>query len=682
VSAATAADAGQEPAPGARFCGMIRRAAFALVLAAAALPAAAPLRAQAPDLAPAKAAFAVIQAALDKPKGRPEWAKAREAVAALADPFQKRALLWRLAAEKDSGLRFPELAALLAETRAWPKTDAIRERAEAALGASERAEDVVAHFLAHPPRTGEGWRGYVAALSLLGLEEDAAAAARRAWRTAPMAEKDEAAFARAHEKTLLPADHAERVALYLRLGRTPEAARNLARLAADAPERPVLDLRLALRHGGLAPAEAEARRSKLPESQRADAWLVFDLATWHRRARRYAEAAALFAEAPAGSEHIPAWWREAERTARELLAEKKDREAYRAVATHRFAGGEGMATLEGLAGWIALRRLDDLAAAEKHFTRLWERSFTALTRARAAFWLSRVAKRRGDAAAAKDWLERAVSHPHYFYGQMAALELGRAALEFPADPSLSAEARAAFAAEELPRAAALFAAIGDGESARLLLLHLAQGAETVERHALVADLALGLERIEGAVRAGRRAGLRNAPLLGMSWPTPKLPEGVSVEPAFVYAIARQESEFHPGAVSPAGARGLMQLMPATAAEVARQMKLPYSRDKLTEDPVYNLRLGAHFLGQVTGRFDGAYFVAAAAYNAGPKRAEEWIARYGDPRKDVDPLDWIEQIPFEETRTYVQRVMENLVVYRHKAGTLKLVNPPLTLWRAP
>jgi soluble lytic murein transglycosylase len=661
---------------------MIRSAALALIFAAAALAPAAPLRAQAPDLAPAKAAFAAIQAALDKPKGRPEWAKARDAVSALADPFQKRALLWRLAAEKDSGLRFPDLAALLAETRGWPRLDAIRERAEAALGASERAEDVVAHFLAHPPRTGEGWRAYVAALSLLGLEEDAAAAALRAWRAAPMAEKDEAAFARAHEKAFGAADHAARAALYLRLGRLPEALRNLARLPADASERPLLELRLAVRQGALAPAEAEARRAKLADAEKADAWLVFDLATAHRRARRYAEAAALFAEAPAGSEHIAAWWREAERTARELLAEKKDREAYRAVAAHRFEGGEGMATLDGLAGWIALRRLDDLAAAEKHFTRLWERSFTALTRARAAFWLARVATRRGDAAAAKAWLERAAAHPHYFYGQMAALDLGRAALDLPVDPALSAEARAAFAAEDLPRAAALFAAIGDGEGARLALLHLVQGAETVERHALVADLALGLERVEAAVRAGRRAGLRNAPLLGTSWPTPKLPDGISVEAAFVYAIARQESEFHPGAVSRAGARGLMQLMPATAAEVARQMKLPYSREKLTEDPDYNLRLGAHFLGQVTGRFDGAYFIAAAAYNAGPKRAEEWIARYGDPRRDVDPLDWIEQIPFEETRTYVQRVMENLVVYRHKAGTLRLVKPPSSLWRAP
>jgi soluble lytic murein transglycosylase len=251
-----------------------------------------------------------------------------------------------------------------------------------------------------------------------------------------------------------------------------------------------------------------------------------------------------------------------------------------------------------------------------------------------------------------------------FYGQVALGRVGGAAA-WPSTPPASPAERAAFAQNELVQVAQLLRAVGADGWLRPFLVRLGLAADTPQRYALVADLALSLGRPDLAVSAAKRAtSTTGATLMEQGWPVIPLPETSGLDPALVLAIIRQESAFEVRALSRAGARGLMQLMPATAALVARRLGIASNPARLLDDPAHNIRLGTAYLARGVDSFGGSYVLAVAAYNAGPGRATQWVARNGDPRVDgVDVIDWIERIPFDETRNYVQRVMENLMVYR-------------------
>ncbi len=231
---------------------------------------------------------------------------------------------------------------------------------------------------------------------------------------------------------------------------------------------------------------------------------------------------------------------------------------------------------------------------------------------------------------------------------------------------------AAFNARALVRVARELAEIGADEYLRPFVRHLSHAATTPVEHELVARLALEIDRPDLAVEAAKDASYDGITLLDEGYPIPHLPPGGGVERPLVLAVSRQESAFDRKAVSSAGARGVMQLMPATASHVAREMRLPYSVARLTSDARYNLTLGSEYLSGLLGDFAGSYVLAVAAYNAGPARVHDWIADFGDPRKKgVNVIDWIEAIPVSETRNYVQRVLENLQVYRFRLGDRRL-----------
>ncbi|MGY4803758.1 lytic transglycosylase domain-containing protein, partial [Teichococcus aerofrigidensis] len=242
-------------------------------------------------------------------------------------------------------------------------------------------------------------------------------------------------------------------------------------------------------------------------------------------------------------------------------------------------------------------------------------------------------------------------------------------------PQPTPDAAATFLDKELAQAVLTLADLGDTDRARLFLLRLEETAPDPAEQVLAARLANSIGRQDHAVWVSRRAGIDGVMMLPEGWPMPySPPEAAGIEPAFVHAVARQESNFDPAAVSSANARGLMQLLPGTATLVARQMGVAHQTGWLTSQPEHNLRLGARYLADQLGRF-GNLAMAAAAYNAGPRRVEEWIATYGDPRQPgTDLIDWMEQIPFSETRNYAQRVVENAVIYRALGGQGELDHP--------
>ena len=476
-----------------------------------------------------------------------------------------------------------------------------------------------------------------------------------------------------------------RILRLLRERRPAQAQALWSRAILPGEDKAAVALRIVMQSRSAAPGEIEAQVAKLPEAIRGEADFRFDQMSWNRRGDRFEPAGKLMEKGPIEDGDTRRWRMEGSRVVRELVDAGKHDAAYRAAAGLAAAAtGETWAAMEFLAGWIALRNLKKPAEALAHFTRLHEKSGAAITRGRGAYWAARAVAAQGDKDAAHRWLVHAAGFPHVFYGQLAIAELGRDRLLLPADAFVPEAARESLAKEEVAQAALFFAALEDDETTHALLLDLAMAANDPARWALVADFAAnGIKRREIAVRAARRAAVKSVPLYALGFPKLELPIDAKVEPAFALAIIRQESEFYLAAVSPAGARGLMQLMPATARQQAQKLKLKFDLAQLTADEMYNLRLGTDFLHQLVTRYGGLYPLAAAAYNAGPGNLNKWLARYGDPREGkVDIVDWIESIPFEETRNYVQRVLENLAVYRHRAGQKSLAPQPGALWRPP
>jgi soluble lytic murein transglycosylase len=320
---------------------------------------------------------------------------------------------------------------------------------------------------------------------------------------------------------------------------------------------------------------------------------------------------------------------------------------------------------------IALRRLNDAAAAQQHFARIDDDSRSVITRARSAYWEGLALSALGREAEARRRWEQGAALPTAFYGQLASRALGETPAQLAARINASAlpdppdDVARAFGTRELSRAAVTMADLGQSDRARLFLLRMEDLSPDATDRWLIARLAVLMGRPDHAVWVARRAGADGVILLVDGWPTPYATPNEGAEAALVNGITRQESNFELTAVSSANARGPMQLLPGTAAQVARKLGIPHNVGMLTTDAAHNMRLGAAYIAEQMDRFGGAMPMAAGAYNAGPRRVDEWIGTYGDPRAAGGPdiREWIELIPFGETRNYVQRVIENVVVYR-------------------
>jgi soluble lytic murein transglycosylase len=359
------------------------------------------------------------------------------------------------------------------------------------------------------------------------------------------------------------------------------------------------------------------------------------------------------------------WWDERQQVARRLLLAGNPDLAYRLVEQHGPSDSAAYCDAEFLTGYIALRYRNDQAGAYEHFVHMLARTTTSFGRARAAYWAGRAAEAEGKVDLATKWYSAGAENMATFYGQLAAHQLGKDAPPHPVpEPRPDSATQAQFNSQELIRAALLFFAAGDRDHAGKFLLQLADQAKTALDFAMLASLAEAHGRVDLAIAVARRSIEAGLPLMMHGYPVTSLPGGGSTEPSLLFAIVRQESAFSPDATSRVGARGLMQLMPATAANVAGKLQLPFSLERLTSDGVYNLQLGRSYIEGLIEDFGGSYPLAIAAYNAGPGRVKQWLHAFGDPRgRDIGMVDWIESIPFNETRIYVQRVLENLQVYR-------------------
>lgn len=621
---------------------------------------------------PARAATQDIMAAVRLER----WAEADALAAASPDPLvRKLALYFRLLTPGAAGAA--ELATFIADNPAWPQRALLDRRLQEALAGVD--DPTTIERCRQPSAMIEPAAALLRcadALGRAGRQAEAEQRARAAW-VKGVDPAGELGFLRAWGHALTADDQWRR---FDRLAWTDTgqpgspAARQAVRV--HPANHPAAEARLALRRDD---PSAPALAAALPAPARADPGLVLDLAKWLRRAGQDRAALAVWmkdggpAEAAATDERRPAFWDERNLLARRMLRAGDPAAAYALASGHRQTG-EPAIDAEFLSGWIALCRLQQPEVAARHFQALAALSHAAITQGRAHYWIGRAAAAQGDTAGAQAAYAQAAAWPTTFYGQLAIRAAGdddaalAARIRAAHDPAWSVEQATTLVGQDLARAAVLLVAWGEPRRAKAFLLRLAETALDPAERAMAARLALSLGLPDQAVAIARRAGRDGLMLPDAGWPLAVDPPDGTVEPAVTLGLIRQESSFDIQAGSPVGAQGLMQLMPATAAGVARRLNEAMNVPALTSDPAYNMRLGTAYLQALMDQFGGALPLALAAYNAGPSRVLDWIAAYGDPRTDgIDMIDWIELIPFNETRNYVQRVVENMVIYAARRG---------------
>jgi soluble lytic murein transglycosylase len=599
------------------------------------------------------------------------WADAQAEAASFADPVAEKLVLY-LRLRAPGAATSSEIATFMQRNPDWPAQAMLEHRRQEAIASDPDDAAVLAQCIPAPTLATALLR-CAEATANAGRTADADALARQAWVNAIDSATGEAAFLHRWGGIATPGDQWARFQHLAWLSDPAAAARQVARL--DPAHQAAAEARLAAKRDD---PRTEALVAALPAALQADPGLTLDRARTLRRTDHDADAAGLLIRTP-DADNLSAFWSERNLLARKLLHDGDAKAAYAVVAAHGQTSDESQADADFLAGFIALRTLHDPAAAEKHFSAL-ANSHALITQGRAHYWLARTA-----AAAGKNprpEYEKAAAWPTTFYGQLAILALGEtpaARIAKLSDPTWTRDTAIAFTEHEVLRAAAWLIAWGDPSRARVFLTRMDELAPIPAERTLTAVFALSAGMPDGAVFVARRMGRDGLALPHAGWPTPYDP-AAPPDPAFSLGIMRQESSFDIGAVSPSGARGLMQLMPPTAQAVAKQLGIPVSLPALTSDASHNIRLGTAYLQEVLERFDNCLPLAAAAYNAGPHRVAQWLNENGDPRTGpIDMVDWIELIPVGETRNYVQRVTENVVIYRaarHDPAPI-LTNTPWT-----
>ena len=602
-----------------------------------------------------------------RPEDGSDWDVARTTLQALPPGNMVQAVArWKLLTAR-SGFTFTDYATFLLTYPGLPDETKLRASAEASLDREAvDSRQLAAYFDRFPPLTNSGRAAYAMALYALGRPQ-AAEAARAAWRGGAMSDTAEATLQARIGPALTPDDHDARMDALLWAGASAQADREL--FYTSPARRPAFAARLAMIKGQdpgvMASSDAQT-----------DSGYIYNRSRYYRTSGQSSSAASLLALRPR-SIALP---RETRKWVGELLAVARSAEASSAVriatgsddmfapgadvSRQSFAIRDDYTSLMWLGGTKALGSLGDGRRAAPLFYRYGTAARTPQTRSKGFYWAGRASAQAGDAAGATRYFQLAAQYPDQYYGMLALERLGLPLPPFNGAPSMvpSADQRAAFNARPITQAVREVARESDWPTAVRFFREISDQAENEADHVMVAELARQLGRRDLGVILGQSAqgdGLGNFQRIAF----PLIPVTAGSDWTMVHAISRQESQFAMNAVSHAGARGLMQLMPGTAREQARMTGLDYDPQALTTDAGYNLTLGGGYFGRMMDYYGGSYPLAVAAYNAGAGNVNKWLRLNGDPRTGaVDWTEWVEKIPISETRNYVQRVLENAVVY--------------------
>jgi soluble lytic murein transglycosylase len=629
---------------------------------------------------------ALVRSAIDSLR-RGGADKATQVAATISDPVARKLVEWIILRSSSSLASSTRYTAFIAANPSWPSLAMLRRYAEAMLWVENaKPAKVVDFFNGSPPQSAKGRLVLARALLAQGDTEGASALVRETWRNDPMSADVEKQVLDRNPDLLTRADHKARMEKRLFAADTESAMRAARRLGGA--DLAIAHARIALNRkggkGGKGGKSGNAGKllEAVPADAHQDAGYLFAHVHLLRHKDKVAQAAQVMLSAPRELSQIydpEEWWVERRVLARKLLDSGDARSAYLVVRDAAEPSKENSRVERHfMAGWIALRFLDDPATAATHFARIQDVSSHPTSQARSHYWLGRVAEASHRPDQARAEYQAAAGASAAYYGQLARARLGPGTLALaapPAKPDKGAEAER----PELVRALEILYALNERALAIALMAGIGSSLDDVGTLSALGELAEQREDARGMLQLGKAALARGLPLDYYAFPTVGVPRyspiGPGIDNAMLFAIIRQESSFDPSDWSSAQAMGLMQVTPIAGRDTCKRFSCKYDVKRLKNDTPYNLQLGAAEVGGVMRDYRGNHILAFAAYNAGRGRVQEWIARFGDPRDPkVDPVDWVERIPFMETRNYVQRVMENVQVYRTRFGT----NAPLTI----
>lgn len=595
---------------------------------------------------------------------RENWREAVLHAARARNPILRDYITWRAMLANNSGYDFAAYNTFLARNPGWPLENRLIMRAEDLLFSGDSSSlsngQILLWFKLHPPITGKGKMVYAKALKAQNASASSLAnLVRDAWINGDFNSSQEKNILQSYGVMLTQKDHIARTDRLIWEEKYTVAGRMMFLL--PKAEQDLFEARILLALNKPGATNALAR---VPAKLRNDPGLLYERMQWRDRKGMDDGVQEILLTAPASVPYPEKWWRPRHKLVRDALEKGRPSHALKLLANHGQTGGIGQADALWLQGWITLEYMDNPTGAYGYFQKLEQAVAFPVSKSRAQYWLGRSAEAMRKKEQAQKWYNTAATYNTTFYGQLAAAKASanpRMTLPQTTSPT-SAQIRE-FMEDSRVKAVYMLAEVGYNDKAYSFIGQLMEEATTHSSALLISQLGPAIQRTDYGVKASKDAMKNHLVLPQTGYPFYRLTFKPTIEEPLMWAITRQESLFNPTVESSAGAKGLMQVLPSTAREVARKNDIPYHASHL-DNPLSNLRLGSTYLGSMINTFNGSYILAIAAYNAGPGRVRQWVAQYGTPGKTPEEaIDWIERIPFSETRNYVQRVLENLQVYR-------------------
>ena len=595
-----------------------------------------------------------------KAAGQENWSKATLSLSGKQCPTVKKLVTYlRLKSDNSMGT-FEEYTKFIGKNSKWPWIHVFKKRAELVVKKNDNPTQTLAWFKKYPPKMAKGVVAYIQALKQQGFPKEAKIILEKAWLHQDFSQDEEKILLTNYKNLISPALHLGRAQRLLRENKV-EAAN---RLASYLPKnvRQFIKVRIALRDRK---HDALKLLLTLSEKQRMDVGLIHDELKYRLR-NDDLQAYAFFKKNKALIEQYPeVFWSSRHTLGRDLMTAGRYREAYQVIHRHGLIQGEKFVEAEWLLGWISLRFLNQPRQAFHHFDHLYQKVNTPYSRSKAAYWAGRAADAQKFPQEAHLWYQKSAYYPATYYGQLALKALDKPqnfhlkSLSFPLSEMRQ------FESHEFVRAIKLLHKAGLAEELLPFGYMFVQSSSPHEA-LMMLSLASSLSP-QFAVGMADSMSIFHNTHYKEAYPQVDSKKETSLqclEDAMIHALIRKESKFNPMALSQAGACGMMQVMPSTAKMVAQKLGIDFSETRLKTDPHYNMLIGTAYLKERLEDYQGSIILTLAAYNAGPGSVRKWIERYGDPRNpEVDPIDWVEKIPYSETRNYIQRVMENNVVYQ-------------------
>ncbi len=606
-----------------------------------------------------------------------KWDEAQRKIAESKDPLAAKIFYWLQLtgmSEKDwTNELFIRLAHFVRDNPEWPSIKKMVVRAEGVMPEGLSNDEVIAWYTDFPPQTPYGMGRYMDALIINGEHEKARAFLADWWASTLTSRSQQKEIFKKFGGYLTIEAHKKRFDALLHHGHY-DSAQGIADVLGQG-------------YPALAKARAALSKNKssgigalidaVPEYLKDDPGLLYERLRWRRKRGLDSGAVEILMMDIDKSDVLnqDEWWQERHIIIRRLLEKKKYKLAYEVASRHLQDDGFENAQAQWMSGWLALRFMNKPTEAYERFIAMHKKVSTPVSKSRAAYWAGRAASQMGQKEIASGWYKEAAQYKTVFYGQMAGAALSKE-IGLPKSnlPTMDRSDYKKFEKDELFQASEVFKEAKQNIYADRFLNAFLAHYETPKAYRFAAEKLAKEDDFFSAVKIAKKASRKGLLLTKQAYPTitKHLGDIHGAEWALIHALIRQESMFDYDAQSHAGALGLMQLMPSTAKHVSKKMNVGYSKEWLTENPKYNLHLGAYYIGEMVDRFDGSYPVAIAAYNAGPGRVGQWLETYGDPRKgEIDMIDWIEILPVYETRNYVQRVLENVYVYRLRLNNIQL-----------